>query len=68
MSALVSFNLFNRSNGRTLGGGITGSIPQAVQTTDNNDDFAQNRFILRQAWNTNYKRNVNYKKNSCYTI
>ena len=62
MSALVSFNLFNRSNGRTLGGGITGSIPQAVQTTDNDDDFAQNRFILRQAWNTTYKRSVNYKK------
>ena len=62
MSALVSFNLFNRFNGRSLGGGITGHIPQAVQTTDNNDDFAQNRFILRQAWNTNYKRNVNYKK------
>ena len=35
---------------------------QIVQTTDNDDDFAQNRFILRQAWNTTYKRNVNYKK------
>ena len=60
MSALVSFNLFNRSNGRSLGGGITGYIPQSVQTTDNDDDFAQNRFILRQAWNNTYKRAVNY--------
>ena len=47
----ISFNLFNRPN-RSLvtGGGIPGFIPQAVQTTGNYDEFAQDRFIIRQAW------------------
>ena len=62
MTRKISFKLFNRSNGRTLGGGITGHIPQAVQTTGNDDEFVQERFILRQAWNNTYKRAVNYSK------
>ena len=37
-----------------LGGGLPGFIPQATNDTDNNDQFAQTRFSLRQAWNTTY--------------
>jgi len=56
---MVSFKLFNfNKTGRSLGGGITGSIPQSLQTNDNTDEFAQSRFVLRQAWNTNYHRAV----------
>ena len=41
-----------------LGGGIPGFIPQAVQTTDNYDEFAQGRFLLRQAWNNSYAQQI----------
>ena len=58
MSARVAFNLFN--TGRALGGGINGFIPQSLQTNDNEDSFAQNRFILREAWNNKYRRAVNF--------
>ena len=57
MSVKVSFNLFNRNS---LGGGINGFIPQSLQTNDNDDMFAKNRFILREAWNNKYRRAVNY--------
>lgn len=39
-------------SGVSLGGGIKGRMPQAVNTTDNNDEFARTRFTLREAWNT----------------
>jgi hypothetical protein len=54
----ISFKLFPKATGRSLGGGINGFIPQSLQTNDNDDSFAQNRFVLKQAWNTNYKRLV----------
>jgi hypothetical protein len=41
-------------NNLVLGGYIRGFIPVALQTTNNNDEFAENRFQLRNAWNTNY--------------
>ena len=41
-----------------LGGGIPGFIPQAVQTTNNYDEFAQGRFLLRQAWNNSYAQQI----------
>jgi hypothetical protein len=56
----ISFKLFNQTN--NLGGTIKGYIPQAIQTTDNGDEFAVARFILKQAWNTDYKRQTHYKK------
>lgn len=39
-----------------LGGGLPGFIPQQLQVSDNTNDFPQNRFILKEAWNTNYLR------------
>lgn len=38
--------------GIALGGGITGRMPQSVITNDHDNDFAQTRFTLREAWNT----------------
>ena len=55
------FNQFKFS----LGGGLPGFIPQAVQTTDNYDEFAQNRFLLKQAWNTTYARQLDNGKAIC---
>jgi len=37
-----------------MGGGLPGFIPQQLQDSDNTSDYPQNRFILKQAWNTNY--------------
>jgi hypothetical protein len=37
-----------------LGGGLPGFIPQAVNDTNNYDEYAVTRFTLRQAWNTKY--------------
>jgi hypothetical protein len=42
-------------NGRALGGGIRGFIPVGTNDTDNNDLFAQTRFTLKNAWNTQYQ-------------
>jgi len=42
------------TGGRGLGGGIPGFIPQALRDTDNNNEYAQTRFTLRNAWNTKY--------------
>ena len=36
----------------SLGGGITGRMPQSVITNDHDNDFSQTRFTLREAWNT----------------
>ncbi len=47
--------LQNKANGRpVLGGGIPGFIAQALIDTDNNEEFAQTRFTLRNAWNNVY--------------
>ena len=40
--------------GSSLGGGIKGYIPSAIQDTNNYDNYAQIRFTLRQAYNTTY--------------
>lgn len=45
-----------------LGGGIHGFIPQPLITTDRTVDVIQTRFLLREAWNNNYKRLADYKK------
>jgi hypothetical protein len=37
-----------------LGGGITGFVARGVNDTDNNDQYAQIRFTLRNGWNTKY--------------
>jgi len=43
----------------SLGGGLRGFIPTAVQTTDlSSEDVIQQRFQLTQAWNTNYKQQL----------
>ena len=49
-SPAVNVNILN--SGLRLGGGLRGFIPQMVQTTDNNADFADTRFLLKEAWNT----------------
>ena len=49
-------------SGATLGGGIRGFIPQALRDTDNNNDYAQTRFMLRDAWNTKYVGQLNGNK------
>jgi len=41
-----------KKSGVSLGGGITGRMPQSVYTNDHDNDFAQTRFTLREAWNT----------------
>jgi hypothetical protein len=39
-----------------LGGGLPGSTPQQVVNTDDTSEYVETRFILREAWNTNYLR------------
>ena len=48
-----------------LGGGIPGFIPQATNTTNNDNEFIDTRFSLKNAWNTNYARAVNGNKSIC---
>ncbi len=45
-----------------LGGGLPGFIPQALNDTNNYDEYAQTRFTLKQAWNTVYKRQLGTNK------
>jgi hypothetical protein len=40
------------TNGIVLGGGIKGRMPQSDVTNYHDDEFAQTRFTLREAWNT----------------
>jgi|TARA_B110000093_G_scaffold58460_1_gene63196 hypothetical protein len=42
-----------------LGGGIHGFIPKALITTNNNNNFAKTRFLLKNGWNTNNAKKVN---------
>jgi len=48
-----------------LGKGIPGFIPQAVYTTNNNTEFTDTRFLLKNGWNTNYAKKVNQQKAIC---
>ena len=52
-------NFVNIYPGSKLGGGLPGFIPQALITTNNNNEFAETRFTLKNAWNTNNARKVN---------
>ena len=36
----------------SLGGGLRGYMPQPLIVHDNSDEFAQTRFLLKDAWNT----------------
>jgi hypothetical protein len=45
----------------SLGGGIKGFIAQALNDTDNNNNFAQTRFTLRNAWNNVYPKQLAIK-------
>lgn len=53
MDANLGTNYVEQSR---LGGGLPGFIPQQLQDSDNTNDFPQTRFILKEAWNTNYLR------------
>ena len=59
---LSGLGLFKNNNAVKLGGGLPGFIPQALITTNNNSEFVDTRFSLKQAWNTNYARQVNNQK------
>lgn len=48
--------------GNHLGRGIRGYIPQSLITTDNYDEYARERFTLREAWNTTYPRELEVAK------
>jgi hypothetical protein len=41
-----------KASGISLGGGIKGRMPQTDYTNYHDNDFAQTRFTLREAWNT----------------
>ena len=42
--------------GKALGGGFKGYMPQSVVTNDHDNSFAQERFTLKNAWNTRIYR------------
>ena len=48
--------------GLPLGGGIRGFIAQGLNDTDNNDQYAQTRFTLREGWNTKYVTQLGSRK------
>ena len=50
----IGFNLVDSKNSSKpiLGGGLKGIMPQAVQTTENYNEFSKTRLTLREAWNT----------------
>jgi len=39
-----------------------GFIPPPIVTTDKTNEVVQTRFLLRQAWNTNYQRITHYRQ------
>ena len=48
-----------KNNVIVSGGGIKGIMPRPVVNHENDNSFAKTRFELREAWNTNYIRQVN---------
>ena len=48
--------------GVRLGGGIKGYMPRSVGDSDNGNSFAVTRYTLREAWNTNYSRQLRNNK------
>ena len=53
--ATINFDLLNLP-GKALGGGFKGFMPQSVITNDHDNSFAQERFTLKNAWNTRIYR------------
>lgn len=61
----LSKGFLKKYSGVLLGGGLPGFIPQATNTVERDYEVEQTRFSLRQAWNTNYKKqlaNANFSK------
>lgn len=57
------FSMIKGLGGRpVLGGGIRGYIARQTIDTDNDNEYAQTRFTLRDAWNTNYVNQLGNKK------
>jgi hypothetical protein len=52
----------NPALGPYLGGGFQGRMPQPIINHDNSNDFAMDRFTLRDAWNTSSKTGSSYPK------
>jgi len=62
ISGSYKFFITGSSSKPRLGGGLPGFIPQSNQDSDTNDLFAQTRFTLKQAWNTNYPNQLKSAK------
>ncbi len=58
----MGYDIKNSRNGIVLGGGIPGFIPQPIINHENDNEFAQTRFTLREAWNTDYVRQLGSNK------
>lgn len=50
----LGFDVTNSQGKTVLGGGLHGFMPQPVVNHENDNEFSQTRFTLRQAWNTKY--------------
>jgi len=80
MSVLTLANIYKNNKGNLsdvivksqvyLGGGFKGIMPIPTEKHENDDEFAQIRFTLKNSWNTNYISQLNGKKaaNSPYRI
>ena len=49
-------------SGVRLGGGIRGYMPKPIIDSDHSESFSNTRFTLREAWNTNYLRQLRNTK------
>jgi hypothetical protein len=58
----MGFDIKNSKNTPVLGGGIRGFIPQPIINHENDNEFSQTRFTLREAWNTDYVRQAGSNK------
>jgi hypothetical protein len=52
------------SNG-VLGGGFRGYVPQPLINTNNDSNFSDTRFVLKNAWNTRYARAETLPRSIC---
>jgi hypothetical protein len=51
-SNILATNAITNRVGLKLGGGLSGVMPQHVVNQDADNEYAQTRFLLRDAWNT----------------
>jgi hypothetical protein len=58
----IGFNITNPQGGVVLGGGLRGFMPTPIINHENDNEFAQTRFTLREAWNTDYVRQAGVGK------